>query len=256
MLIIPAVDLKNGRVVRLFQGDQNKEKVYSDDPVDVAKDWESQGAELIHVVDLDGAFTGSPKNLDALEKVVKDVSIPIEFGGGIRTEESISKLLNLGVYRVVLGTVAFEDRALLEDLIKKYKEKVIVSVDVKNDGTVALKGWTETAGKQSSLVSFAKYLSGIGVSEIIFTDIERDGTLLGLRTGWLGQYLVMLAKDAKIDMSLIVAGGVSSLKDIAFLKGLSKTTNLRGAIIGKALYEGRFTLAEAIECKPTEKGEI
>ncbi len=245
MLIIPAIDLKGGCVVRLYQGKLDKEKVYSENPADIAKHWKKEGAKLIHVVDLDGAVCGAPKNMVALKKVAKSVKIPIEFGGGIRKEVDIKKLFDIGIYRVILGTLAFENRPLLEKLIAKYKDRIIVSIDVKNKGTLGLKGWTRESGKKSDPASFTRYLSKIGARKIIYTDIARDGTLRGPRETLLRSYLNMLSKN-KCGISVIMGGGISSLNDIKTLKKLEKW-GLEGIIIGKALYEGRFKLAQALK---------
>ena len=240
MLIIPAIDLKNGCVVRLYQGKLKREKVYSDNPIDIAKYWEKEGAKLIHIVDLDGAVCGRPKNIKALKKVIQAIKVPVEFGGGIRREKDIKSLLDIGIYRVILGTLAFENRILLEKLIAKYKDRIIVSIDVKNKGAIALKGWTEDGGARSDLVSFAGYLSKIGVHKIIYTDIERDGTLLGPREALLRNYLNRLSEN-KYNISVIMGGGISSLNDVKALKKLERM-GLVGIIIGKALYEGKFKL--------------
>lgn len=245
MIIIPAIDLKNGCVVRLYQGKQDKKKIYSHNPIHIAKYWEKEGARLIHVVDLDGAICGTPKNMETLKKVIKATKVPVEFGGGIRKELDVKKLLGIGIYRVILGTLAFKNRELLEKLISKYKDKIIVSVDVKNKGVIALKGWTEDAGKQDSLAGFARYLSKTGVHKIIYTDIARDGTLLGPRETLLRGYLDMLAEN-KCGISVIMGGGISSLEDIKKLKKLERM-GLVGIIIGKALYEGKFKLSQALK---------
>jgi len=244
MLIIPAIDLKDGKVVRFTQGRFDK-KVYSDNPAETAKKWIKQGAQLIHVVDLDGAICGEPKNLGALKEIVKVEGARIEFGGGVRTKEALKQILDIGVYRVVLGTLAFEDRRLLEDMLNNYKEKIIVSIDRQSDGTVALKGWRESAGRQSSLFSFAKNIyKNLGVNRIIYTDVLRDGTLEGPRESLLEDFLNLLHRY-QIKMSVIVAGGISSLVDIEYLKRL-ENKGLEGIIIGKALYEGKFDLTQAI----------
>jgi len=245
MLIIPAIDLKGGCVVRLYQGRLDKEKIYSENPADIAKHWKKEGAKLIHVVDLDGAVCGAPKNMTALKKVVKSVKIPIEFGGGIRREVDIKKLFDIGIYRVILGTLAFENRPLLEKLITKYKNRIIVSIDVKNKGTLGLKGWTRESGNKSDPASFTRYLSGIGARKIIYTDIARDGTLRGPRETLLRGYLNMLSKN-KCNISVIMGGGISSLNDIKTLKKL-ENLGLEGIIIGKALYEGKFKLSQALK---------
>lgn len=243
MLIIPAIDIKDGCVVRLYQGEYDREKIYSQNPVDTARQWEGEGAELIHVVDLDGAMSGTPKNLDIVRNIARSVKVPIQFGGGIRTLEAIKELLAGGIFRVVLGTLAFEDRILLEKIINTYKEKIIVSVDITDRGTVALKGWVEDGGKQSSLISFVKAISKIGISKIIYTDIAKDGTLSGPRRILLTRYLNTLSK---YNISMIMAGGISSLDDIKSLKKFEKN-GLEGIIVGKALYEGKFTLSQAIK---------
>ncbi len=245
MLIIPAIDLKCGKVVRLYQGKLDKEKVYSENPADIARLWAKQGAKLIHVVDLDGAVCGKPENFTALKKIIRAVSVPVEFGGGVRKKEDVDKLLGSGVYRVVLGTVAFENRPLLERLSVKYKERIIVSLDVKNKGTLGLKGWTKDSGGKKDPVSFAKYLSGIGMRQIIYTDIARDGTLRGPREKVLKNYLNALSLH-KCGITVVMGGGISSLDDIKTLKKLEES-GLVGIIIGKALYEGRFNLSQALK---------
>jgi len=243
MLIIPAIDLKSGKVVRLYQGDYNKEKIYSEDPAEVAEYWQGQGAKLIHLVDLDGARSGSPENLDTAGKIIKAIKIPVEFGGGARNEETVKKILDAGASRVVLGTVALEDRNLLKKLINQYRQKVIVSVDVGKDGAVASRGWTESVSGENSLANFIKSLAGIGVKELIYTDIERDGTLDGARHEQLADYMRLFKM---YNIAIIMAGGVSSLADIKALKKL-ENHGLAGIIVGKALYEKKFTLKEAID---------
>ncbi|OGX44688.1 MAG: hypothetical protein A3G38_02465, partial [Omnitrophica WOR_2 bacterium RIFCSPLOWO2_12_FULL_51_8] len=206
--------------------------------------WQGQGAELIHLVDLDGAFSGKPKNISVAEEIVKAVDARIEFGGGVRGQETIDKLLDIGVWRVVLGTLAFEDRVLLKNIKQKYKDKIIVSVDINIDGAVALKGWNESAGRQNTLFDFAKVLSSdIGIHKIIYTDTQRDGTLSGPRIALLANYLNLLSK---YKISMIAAGGVASLRE---LKSLAKLEGqgLEGIIIGKALYEEKFSLKEALQ---------
>lgn len=248
MLVIPAVDIKEGRVVRLYQGKPDQESVYSERPADMALRWAKEGAGLIHVVDLDGAFSGTPKNLGLLKnisEVFREEGIDktkVEFGGGVRTKEDIEEALNIGACRVVLGTVAFEDRDFLEKAVNKYGDKIIVSIDVKTRGRIALKGWLEDAGEGDALLSFVKYLYRIGISKVIYTDIAKDGTLSGPNVDLLSGYLDKFS-DYKI--SLIIAGGISSLKDIESLKKF-ESKGLEGVIVGKALYEGRFTLKEAL----------
>lgn len=242
MLIIPAIDLKDGRVVRLYQGRKEQETVYSNDPVEIAIRWAKQGALLIHVVDLDGALWGEPKNIDTLREIIKAVDIPVEFGGGVRTEEIIKKVLRAGACRVTLGTVAFENKELFIKLIQEYKEKIILSVDISSGGKVAIKGWTKETSFDYELSDFAGELSGMGITEIIYTDIERDGTLSGPRIELLENKLAVLKRYG---IKVIMAGGVSSLQDIKSLKKL-EGSGLEGVIVGKALYERKFELSEAI----------
>jgi len=237
MLIIPAIDLKEGCVVRLFQGDFTESTVYSKDPVKTAKHWIRQGAQMLHVVDLDGASLGEPKNLDVLKEIIKNVTIPVQFGGGVRSLESISLILEIGCGRVILGTKAALDRDFLERAFKKFANKIIVSIDAK-DTLVAIKGWQEDCGKKD-LFEFASDLKQIGFKELVYTDISKDGTLKGPNI----KNIKALLKQT--GMRVIASGGVSSLDDIRKLKSLEKS-GVTAVIVGKALYEGRFTLAEAI----------
>jgi phosphoribosylformimino-5-aminoimidazole carboxamide ribotide isomerase len=236
MLIIPAVDIIDGCVVRLFQGRSNK-KIYSRDPLKTAKHWVNQGAEMLHVVDLDGAFTGKPRNLPILSKIVKSIAVPVEFGGGVRNIETIDKLLNMGVSRVVLGTKAVTDKKFLNKVIKEFKDRVIVSVDAKS-GKVMIEGW-KSGFKNTDAVSFALNLKAAGFKEIIYTDTAKDGMLSGPNI----QMLKKMLKDT--GMKVIASGGISTLKDITVLRALEKK-GVTGVIIGKAIYEGRFTLPQAI----------
>jgi phosphoribosylformimino-5-aminoimidazole carboxamide ribotide isomerase len=243
MLIIPAVDIREGKVVRLLKGDFGKEKVYSKDPVSVALEWQRQGARFLHIVDLDGARCGELKNLPIIEEIAGRIDIPFEVGGGIRQEEAISQLIDIGVSRVVLGTAAFEDRVFLERVVEKYKDKIVVSVDITADDKIALRGWIENGGKGHSPISFIKAIYRIGIRRIIYTDIERDGTLSGPRYTLLLNYLTWLRQD-NVDISVIVAGGISSLVDIRYLMTY-ESLGLEGVIVGKALYENRFSLQQA-----------
>ncbi len=235
MLIIPAIDLRGGKVVRLFQGKFDQEKVYSLDPVKVAKHWAKQGAKFFHIVDLDGASSGTPKNLEALKKIIDQVKVGVEFGGGVRSIDTISKLLSLGVSRVILGTRAAADGAFLKQARKRFQDKIIVSIDAK-DGKVLTRGWN--SGVAKTALALAKELKAIGFKQLIYTDISKDGTLAGPNIAGIKEMLK--ATQVKI----IASGGVSGLKDLAKLDKLQKA-GLSAIIIGKALYEGRFTLAEA-----------
>ncbi|MFA5093087.1 MAG: 1-(5-phosphoribosyl)-5-[(5-phosphoribosylamino)methylideneamino]imidazole-4-carboxamide isomerase [Candidatus Omnitrophota bacterium] len=239
MLILPAIDLRGGKVVRLFQGKFNQEKIYSTDPVKVAKHWAKQGAKFLHIIDLDGAASGTPKNLEVLKEIVQKVGIGVEFGGGVRSMEIISKILALGVQRVILGTRAASDAEFLKKAWKKFGEKIIVSIDAKN-GLVSTQGWNDTGSKTT--LNFAKELKKIGFKQIIYTDIAKDGTLTGPNILGLKELLKVTGLD------VIASGGVSDLKDIAKLMKLKKQGCV-GIIVGKALYEGRFTLVEALKLK-------
>ena len=237
MLIIPAIDLKNGKVVRLFQGKFNRQKVYSADPVKVAKHWAKQGAKFLHIVDLDGAATGALKNIEVVKKIIDQVGIGLELGGGVRSLETISKLLSLGVERVILGTKAASDAKFLKQAWKKFGEKIIVSIDAKC-GKVLTHGWN--CGVAKTTLAFAKELKTIGFKQLIYTDISKDGTLTGPNISGIKELL----KEAQLNV--IASGGVADLKDLVRLDKLKKQ-GLSGVIIGKALYERKFTLAEALK---------
>ena len=235
MQIIPAIDLKGGNVVRLTRGDYGQVKVYSADPVQVAARWAKQGAAALHVVDLDGALAGTPKNSGSVADIVKAVKIPVEMGGGLRSEESIKEAFASGVSKVVLGTKAAEEIDFIAGTIKRYNERIIVSIDSR-DGLVMLQGWTRSSGLKA--IDLAKKMERLGAFAVIYTDITVDGTLGGPNFDRLDDFL----KD--VGISVIVAGGISSLEDIKRLQGLNRR-NLYGVIVGKALYEGAFDLKEA-----------
>jgi len=236
MLIIPAIDLREGKVVRLTKGDFLKMDVYSDGPVVIAKKWQEAGAELIHVVDLDGAKTGTSENLDIVEKIAKSVDIPIELGGGIREESFIEEVLKKGVSKVVLGTKALDEN-FLSKVLKKFSDKIIVSIDSKKD-VVTVKGWQEAGNIDS--VRFAKDLEDKGVKRIIYTDVLKDGTLTGPNFFNIEKML-----DA-VNIEIVASGGVGSADDLRKLKTY-ETKGLVGVIVGKALYEGKLDLKEAIK---------
>jgi len=238
MLIIPAIDIKDGCVVRLTQGKFNDKKVYSRDPVQTAKHWVKLGAEIIHVVDLDGAKTGVPVNLEIVKEIAKNSAVKIEFGGGVRGIETIRELLDCGIYRVVLGTRAASDSAFLKKAFSKFKEKIIVSIDAR-DGFVSVEGWGASL-KGLDVLKFASLLKEIGFKQVIYTDIAKDGMLKGPNI----QGIKSLLKET--GLKIIGSGGISSLEDIRKLKTLEKT-GLFGIIVGKALYEGKFTLREALK---------
>lgn len=237
MLIIPAIDLQDGCVVRFVQGRINK-KVYSKDPIKTAKHWVKCGAKILHIVDLDGAFTGTQKNLSIVEEIAGNVGVPVQFGGGIRKIEIIRQVLGFGVYRVVLGTKAVEDRQFLKKVLVEFKDKVLVSIDAKGLN-VQTRGW-KASGEDTDCFVFAKFLKEIGFKRLIYTDVLKDGTLSGPN-------LVAIKKMLKeTGLNIIASGGVSNIEDLINLRKL-ENLGLEGVIIGKALYEGRFTLSEALK---------
>lgn len=238
MLIIPAIDIKDGCVVRLTRGRFCDKKVYSSEPLMIARYWAKQGARLIHIVDLDGAASGKLKNLATVKEVVKNTSAAIQFGGGIRKISAIKMLLDCGIKRVVLGTKAAEDRHFLQKAAGLFAKKIIVSIDAKGMD-VFVKGW-KSPGKGLNILEFARRLKDAGLSEFIYTDILKDGTLKGPNTPSIKKLL------GQTGMKIIASGGISCLADIRKLKPLEKE-GLTGVIIGKALYEGKFSLKEALK---------
>lgn len=234
MIIIPAIDLKDGKCVRLLQGRAEDATVYSDNPAETAKRWESAGAELLHVVDLDGAFTGNQKNLESIIKIRSAVKIDIEVGGGIRDMDRVDQLLSSGVNRVILGTVAVEKPELVNEACKKYPGKVLVGIDAKN-GLVAVNGWVEVT--QIKAGELALKMQGYGAAGIIYTDISRDGMLTGPNIEATREMAESL------NIPVIASGGISSIDDIKRLSGIKC---LWGVITGKAIYSGALDLKEAI----------
>jgi len=237
MLIIPAIDLQDSCVVRFVQGRSNK-KIYSRDPLKVAKHWVKQGAKFLHLVDLDGAFTGIPKNLEVVKEIAQQIKIPVEFGGGLRKLETISAVLNAGVARVVLGTKAVEDKKFLKKAFGRFKDKVIVGVDAK-DGEVMVRGW-KSGHKNTDALDFSLGLKKLGFKELIYTDTLKDGTLTGPNIKEIKKLLKLTG------LKIIASGGISSLEDLHKLKALEKD-GVSGVIVGKALYEGKFTLPQALK---------
>ncbi len=237
MLIIPAIDLRKGRCVRLIRGDIRDETVYSEEPVSMAKLWQLKGAKWLHVVDLDGAIEGEPKNLKHVFGIAKALKIPVQFGGGVRDFETLENVLEHGVRRVILGTSAAQDEKFLRKALDAYGDRVVVGVDTR-DGLVALKGWKETSKLKA--VDFARHMQAMGVKTIIHTDIKKDGMLIGPNV----KEVRAMAHALKIDV--IASGGVTSLRDIARLRAL-ESRRLVGAIVGKALYSGALDLKTAIQ---------
>ena len=233
MLILPAIDLMNGQVVRLRQGKASEKTVYSNDPVAFAKKWEDEGGDYLHVVDLDAAFTGTSHNLEAVKKMTAAISIPCELGGGMRSAEAIQCALDAGVSRVVIGTRAAESLDFVSDMAKKFgSEKIAVGIDAKN-GIVSVKGWTELSTVKA--IDLARNAEAAGAGTIIYTDIATDGMLVGPNFPELQQMLDTLK------CQLIASGGVSNAEDVCKLRAMP---GLYGAIIGKALYENTVTLQE------------
>ena len=240
MKIFPAVDLKNGEAVRLQQGDYNKVKVYFKNPIEVLDFFLKNKSENLHIVDLDGASSGKTENFSVIKELVDKSDFFIQVGGGIRNEEIIEKYLNIGVNRVILGTAAVENLTFLEEMIKKYKEKIAVSIDCKNE-KVAVKGWKEV--KDINSVDFCVKLSELGVQTIIYTDISKDGELSGTNL----EIYKSLAENKKIKSDIIASGGITFENEIEYLKNLG----IYGAIVGKAIYEEALDLKKIIEA--TEK---
>jgi len=237
MIIIPAIDIKNGNVVRLTQGKFDQERIYDQNPTAIARQWFSDGAELVHIVDLDGAKDGTPKNLDCVKKIVEETRGSVEMGGGIRSAETIEQILSIGVSRVILGTRAVEDLDFLKTTFARWGNKIAVSLDCTN-GFVATKGWTTVSSIKA--LDLIPKLEQMGLKTLIFTDIATDGMLIGPNLKSLKQIL----KITK--MNIIASGGISQMSDIESLLTL-KAKNLYGVIVGKALYEKKFTLKDAIK---------
>jgi phosphoribosylformimino-5-aminoimidazole carboxamide ribotide isomerase len=235
MLVIPAIDLKDGHCVRLLQGKKESVTTYSNDPANTAKRWESYGARLLHIVDLDGAFTGSQKNLQAIMKIRQSVKIALQVGGGIRNIGNVMNLFSAGIDRIIIGTAAIEDPEFLTYACNKYPGKVLIGIDAMN-GMVAIKGWEEVTSVKAK--ELAKRLEMVGVSGIIYTDISRDGMLSGPNIEATGEMV------ESVTIPVIASGGVSCLEDI---KKLMKVKKLWGVITGKAIYSGALDLKEAMK---------
>jgi phosphoribosylformimino-5-aminoimidazole carboxamide ribotide isomerase len=236
MLIIPAIDLKDGRCVRLFQGEMDKETVYFENPVDAAKYWVAEGASFLHIVDLNGAVEGRPVHIKEVSAIAKQPGLSVELGGGLRSIEAVAAAFALGVTRVVIGTAAYGNPEFLRALCEKFPGKIVVGIDARG-GKVAVKGWTETTGMDA--VELAKRCAGDGASRIIYTDISRDGTRDGVN-------LDETLKIARaVTIPIIASGGVATLEDIRKLLPLKKE-GVEGVIVGRALYSGSFALSEAI----------
>ncbi len=239
MKIYPAIDIRNGKCVRLFQGKLDKETVYDNSPLLEANKWVEKGAKFLHIVDLDGAFTGNQKNIDTIKEIVENTEVEIQVGGGIRTLEKARKLIELGVDRIIVGTSAVNDGEFVEKLVKEFGDRVIVSIDAK-DGIVCTEGWVEVSGLNA--LEFAKNLEDKGIKTIVYTDISKDGTMIGPNFDELQN----LSKNT--NLNIIASGGISKKEHVDELEKMG----IYGAIIGKALYEGRLKLEKLMT---VSKGE-
>ncbi len=235
MILYPAIDILDGSAVRLVKGDFDAKKVYDEDPLAAARGWTEAGASYLHVVDLDGAKTGAPVNLEHLKRIVDELDVPVQYGGGLRSDEAIAAAFDAGAARVILGTAAFIDPQLLEQALEQWPGKVLVSVDVRG-GHVTTAGWTETTEITTEAVIDS--LAARGARELVFTNVDRDGMLEGPDL----EEVRNVAEAMK--GSLIYSGGIGQLADLEGLAELGETS-LEGVIVGKALYERRFTVAEA-----------
>ncbi|WP_033169437.1 1-(5-phosphoribosyl)-5-[(5-phosphoribosylamino)methylideneamino]imidazole-4-carboxamide isomerase [Selenomonas sp. ND2010] len=242
MLIFPAIDIRDGKCVRLFKGDFAQETVFSDKPAEMAQKWESQGAEFLHLVDLDGALAGKSCNLDTVKDILAAVNIPVELGGGIRTLENIDEVLALGVRRVILGSVAVRNPTLVKEACAKYGDRIVVGIDAK-DGIVAVDGWGVSGDVE--VTALAKEMKKAGVKTIIYTDISRDGTLAGVNV----EATAKLARESGVN--IVASGGVKSTADIEALKPYEKD-GIEGVIVGKSIYMGTLDLQQAIEIAAKE----
>lgn len=238
MVIFPAIDIRGGKCVRLFKGDFAQETVFSDRPAEMAEKWQSQGAQFLHLVDLDGARAGTPQNLAAVRDILAVLRVPAELGGGIRTLGNIEEALSIGVRRVILGSVAVQDPGLVKEACAKYGgERVVVGIDAK-DGVVAVEGWGVSCDMKAE--ELARRMADVGVSTIIYTDISRDGTLSGVNA----EATADLARSSGV--GVVASGGVRSLEDILVLKQYEKD-GVEGVIVGKSIYTGALDLAKALE---------
>jgi phosphoribosylformimino-5-aminoimidazole carboxamide ribotide isomerase len=237
MEILPAIDLLGGKCVRLYQGDYDQSQVYHEDPVAVAQQWQAQGASRLHLVDLDGAKAGEPVNLTAIAAIVQALEIPVQVGGGLRNRERVKQLLDLGVGRVILGTIAVEEPDLVGSLCAEFPGQIVVGIDARN-GKVATRGWLETSSVEAG--ELAQRMEKLGAAAIIYTDIHRDGTMTGPNIDALRELALQLT------IPVIASGGVSKLRDLLSLLSL-ESHGVNGVIIGKALYTGDIQLEEAIQ---------
>jgi phosphoribosylformimino-5-aminoimidazole carboxamide ribotide isomerase len=237
MNVIPAIDILDGRCVRLYQGDYSQSQTFNENPVDVAKQWADQGASRLHLVDLDGAKAGQPVNQKTIEAIVKAVDVPVQLGGGLRNYASVANVLALGVEQAILGTVAVEEPELVGQLCQEFPGQIVVGIDARN-GKVAVKGWLETS--EVLATDLAERMAKLGVAAIVYTDIHRDGTLAGPNIPALRELASAVAIPA------IASGGISSITDLLSLLAL-EPLGVKAAIVGRALYTGDIILKEAIQ---------
>ncbi len=237
MIVFPAIDIKDGKVVRLLQGKFDNMTQYSEDPVMIAKQWENRGAQWLHIVDLDGALTGEMKNIEIIKKIAQSVEIPIQVGGGIREKENIDNLFSFGVTRVVMGTKVIENRIFLLEMVKKWKDRIIVSLDC-SQGLLTQRGWTSMTNLKATV--FAQEIENLGLHHLIYTDIAKDGMLQGPNYKGIEEIL------NAVSIPVIASGGVSSIEDIKKLSTY-ESRGLAGVITGKAIYEGKLKIEEALE---------
>ena len=233
MLILPAIDIRNGKCVRLQQGDYNQETVYADSPVEMAKHWEQQGAEFLHLVDLDGAKDGQPTNFAIVSQIAQSIRIPVELGGGVRNQEAIQRYLDADVNRLVIGTLALKEADWFREMCRKFPEKLVLGIDGRN-GLVATEGWLETS--QTLATDLAKQYADLPLAALVYTDIAKDGMLEGPNIA------EMESMRRAVPVPLIVSGGIASLDDVRRLAAC----NFHACIIGKALYENKFRLSDAL----------
>jgi phosphoribosylformimino-5-aminoimidazole carboxamide ribotide isomerase len=243
MILFPAIDIQGGKCVRLLQGQFDQATTYSDDPLKVAERWKTEGAQWLHIVDLDGARTGVPssRNLGLVRAIASEVGLPIQFGGGVRSAESADRMFDMGVARVVVGTAAARSPELIESLFSAYGDKIAVGVDAR-DGLVAVHGWQESSGEQAT--AFVTRMAELGAQRFIYTDIARDGMLKGVNVVSLAQVAVAVP-----DVHVIASGGVTTLGDLDALEELRRISapNLEGVIIGKAIYAGTVAFPDALQ---------
>ena len=237
MKIIPAIDIKGGRCVRLYQGKMEQETVYSENPLEVAQMWQDMGASMLHIVDLDGAVTGEPVNFKIIEKIISSLAIKTQVGGGIRNKETVEQYMNAGAGRIIIGTAAANNLEFVWSITGFYTARIVIGIDAK-DGMVAVKGWTEVS--EIDAIDLAKKFEGIGIASIVYTDISRDGTLTGPNIKSIERFA------SSVRIPVIASGGVSKIDDIKALCGI-RHAGVEGIIVGKALYSGAVDLREAIK---------